>query len=62
MFLWVSVVAFMFGSSQLQEGSLKLMFVCRYVDGKSKNGCCFFLNFWSNYGKGKGIKVTEPNF
>ena len=32
MFIWVAVVAFISGSTELLEGSLKFTFVCRYVD------------------------------
>ena len=38
MFILVAVVAFIFGSSQLLEGSLKFTFICWYVHNTSKDG------------------------
>ena len=55
MFIWVSAVAFIFGSSQLPEGSLKFTFVCGYVDKKTSLGWLLAF-FTSNYWNGKRIK------
>ena len=51
MFIWVAVVALIFESSQLLEGSLKFAFVCWYVHNTSNDGFQFFftISSWKTF-------------
>ena len=58
MFTWVSVVALIFGASQLLQSALKLTFVGRHVTNKAQYVFFFFLLFSIKLGK---WKVTVPD-